>query len=355
MTYGGTVPLIAAGYSGFVNGDSSSSLTTQPVCSTTATKSSPVGAYSSTCSGAVDSNYTINYATGSVTVTAAVVTVTANNASRAYGAANPTFTASYSGFVNGDTAAVLSGSPSLTTPATASSPAGSYTITAAQGTLSATNYTFAFVNGTLTVNAAVVTVTANNASRAYGAANPTFTAGYSGFVNGDTAAVLSGSPSLTTPATASSPAGSYTITAAQGTLSATNYTFAFVNGTLTVNAAAVTVTANNASLAYGAANPTFTASYSGFVNGDTAPVLSGSPSLTTPATASSPAGSYTITAAQGTLSATNYTFAFVNGTLTVNAAVVTVTANNASLAYGAANPTFTASYSGFVNGDTAPV
>src|SRR5207249_1028519 len=153
--------------------------------------------------------------------------VTTNIPSHPYSAANPYSTLFRSGFVNGDTAAVLSGSPSLATPAMASSPAGSYTITAAQGTLSATNYTFAFVNGTLTVNAAVVTVTANNASRAYGAANPAFTASYSGFVNGDTAAVLSGSPSLTTTATASSPASAYTITAAPGTLSATNYTFAF--------------------------------------------------------------------------------------------------------------------------------
>src|SRR5207253_1712193 len=110
-----------------------------------------------------------------------------------------------------------------------------------------------YVNGSVTVNAAVVTVTANNASRAYGVANPTFTASYSGFVNGDTAAVVSGSPSLTTPATASSPAGSYTITAAQGTLSATSYTFAFVNGTLTVNGAALTVTANSGTLTYGGA------------------------------------------------------------------------------------------------------
>ena len=47
----------------------------------------------------------------------AVLTVTANNASRAYGAANPTFTASYNGFVNGDTPAVLTGAPSLTTTA----------------------------------------------------------------------------------------------------------------------------------------------------------------------------------------------------------------------------------------------
>ena len=42
MTYGGTVPTITPAYSGFVNSDSASSLTTKPTCSTTATSSSPV-------------------------------------------------------------------------------------------------------------------------------------------------------------------------------------------------------------------------------------------------------------------------------------------------------------------------
>ena len=46
---------------------------------------------------------------------------------------------------------------------------------------------------------------------------------------------MSGGPSLTTPATAGSPAGSYMITANNVTLGATNYMFSFVNGSLTVN------------------------------------------------------------------------------------------------------------------------
>jgi hypothetical protein len=93
------------------------------------------------------------------------------------------------------------------------------------------------VQQTITINKATLTVTANNASRAVGAANPAFTASYSGFVNGETSAVLGGSPSLTTTATTSSPAGTYPITAVLGTLTAANYTFAFVNGTLSVVAA----------------------------------------------------------------------------------------------------------------------
>jgi len=540
----------------------------------------------------------------SIVVNAAVLTVTANNASRSYGAANPTFAQSYSGFVNGDTSGVLSGAPSLTTTATSTSAPGSYSITVAVGTLTASNYTFSFVNGTLTVTAAtqtisfttpaspvtygvspislnatassglavtfsvssgpcavsvstltvigagtcvvaanqagntdysaaatvshsivvtsaVLAVTANNASRAYGAANPTFTPSYSGFVNGDTSSVLSGAPSLTTTATSASAPGSYTITSAVGTLAASNYTFSFVNGTLTVNAAvqtisftapaspvtygvspitlsamassglavnfsissgpcsvsgstltvtgaggcvvaanqagnadyaaaaqvmqsvtvnqaALTVSANSSSRAYGAANPAFGYTVTGYVNGDTSSVVGGSAAETTSATASSAPGSYAITFSSKALIATNYAFSYVSGTLTVtqasqtitfaapaspvtygvspislsasassglavtfsvssgscsvsgttltvtgastcvvaanqagnadystaatashsivvNAAVLTVTANNASRVYGTANPTFTASFSGFVNGDTSSV
>jgi hypothetical protein len=94
----------------------------------------------------------------SFTVTPAGLGVTANNATRAFGATNPIFTVSYSGFVNGDTVGVLSGAPVLTTGATTNSPVGSYVITNSPGTLSASNYVFNLTNGTLTVNAAATSV-----------------------------------------------------------------------------------------------------------------------------------------------------------------------------------------------------
>jgi hypothetical protein len=88
-------------------------------------------------------------------VSNAVLTVTANDASRSYGTTNPLFTASYSGFVNGDTnvgyGSVISGSFSFTPPATPASIAGSYPIIITNSTLSATNYRISFVNGTLTI------------------------------------------------------------------------------------------------------------------------------------------------------------------------------------------------------------
>src|SRR5207253_2857349 len=166
---------------------------------------------------------------------------------------NPTLADTVTGFVNGDTAAVVSGAAALTTTATASSGVGSYAITASQGSLSAANYTFAFAGGTLSVTPALLTVTANNASKVYGAANPTpvyrpanptLTDTITGFVNGDSAAVVSGAAALGTTATANSGVGGYAITAAQGSLSAANYSFAFASGTLSVTPALLTVTAN---------------------------------------------------------------------------------------------------------------
>ena len=83
------------------------------------------------------------------------------------------------------TAAVVTGSPSCTTTAVASSALGTYPITCAVGTLSAANYTLTFVDATLTINPAPLTVTAANASRVYGDPNPTFTGTITGIKNGD--------------------------------------------------------------------------------------------------------------------------------------------------------------------------
>ncbi|MDB4918059.1 MBG domain-containing protein, partial [Mucilaginibacter sp.] len=66
--YGEVNPPLMVSYAGFVNGDNSSSLTTQPTISTTGTLSSPVGNYPITASGAVGANYTISYVAGTLTI-----------------------------------------------------------------------------------------------------------------------------------------------------------------------------------------------------------------------------------------------------------------------------------------------
>jgi hypothetical protein len=180
-----------------------------------------------------------------------VLTVRADDSSRAYGANNPVLTVTYSGFVDGEDAGVLSGRPGLSTVAETNSAVGTYPIMVSVGTLSNAHYSLSFTNGTLTVTQAVLTVKADDQTRVYGATNPPLTASYGGFVNGQGTNILSGSPLLSTAgetnnlrgnsvlstgAETSSLVGPYPITVSQGTLSVadTNYSLAFVEGTLTV-------------------------------------------------------------------------------------------------------------------------
>jgi FtsP/CotA-like multicopper oxidase with cupredoxin domain len=78
MTYGGPVPAITPGYSGFVLGQGPANLTGTVTCSTTATSTSPVSGnpYSSSCSGATSTNYAIQYVAGTVSVKQAATTTT---------------------------------------------------------------------------------------------------------------------------------------------------------------------------------------------------------------------------------------------------------------------------------------
>jgi hypothetical protein len=96
-------------------------------------------------------NYTTTTKTVTITVKPATLTVTANNVSVPHNQPIPPLTSTVTGFVNGDNKSVLSGSPSESTTGKQGSAAGKYAITISQGTLSAANYTFKFVNGTLTI------------------------------------------------------------------------------------------------------------------------------------------------------------------------------------------------------------
>ena len=100
--------------------------------STSATAASGVNTYVITpaLGTLAAANYTFpTFAAGTLTVTKALLTVTADDKSRGYGSANPGLTISYTGFVNGDTAVVIDTPPTAATTATVASPAGSYPIT----------------------------------------------------------------------------------------------------------------------------------------------------------------------------------------------------------------------------------
>ena len=112
VSYGAAAPTITPSYSGFVNSQTSSVLTTQPTCITTYTTASAAGSSPSTsCSGAAATNYAISYVTGTVTVNQAPLTITASSATVSYGGGVPTITPSYSAFVNSQSTAVLTTAP----------------------------------------------------------------------------------------------------------------------------------------------------------------------------------------------------------------------------------------------------
>jgi large repetitive protein len=178
------------------------------------------------------------------------------------------------------------------------------------------SYAAATATVVIDVARAPLTITAQNKTKVYGAGNPTLTAAYAGFVNGDTAASLDTPVSLSTSATSSSPVGTYTI-AANGVADA-NYTIAHVNGTLTITRANLTVRADDKSRPVNQPNPPLTATYTGFVNGDTVASLDSPVNLSTIATQSSPAGTYPIVAS-GAADA-DYLITHLNGTLSVTPA-----------------------------------
>ncbi|WP_217452215.1 MBG domain-containing protein [Mucilaginibacter humi] len=119
----------------------------------------------------IASNYTITYVPGNLTVNPAPLTITAVDTLRRYGEPNPAFKATYTGFVNGDNATVLTKQPTLSTTATNESGGGKYPIKVADA--AATNYTITYVNGVLTVIPPVNLVVPNTFTPNYDGINDT--------------------------------------------------------------------------------------------------------------------------------------------------------------------------------------
>jgi hypothetical protein len=151
------------------------------------------------------------------TINKAAAAVTLSNLMQTYAgvALAPTVTTVPSGL-----AISLVGAPDTIT--------GSYAVTA---TVNNPNYTGS-ASGTFVISPVMLTITANNATRAFGLANPTFTWTAKGFVNGENSSVFTANPTCTTTATTTSPIGTYPITCSGA--AAKNYSFKYVSGTLTI-------------------------------------------------------------------------------------------------------------------------
>ncbi len=224
----------------------------------------------------------------------------------------------------------------------AASPVGIYALKmfAFDGTGRLSDYEVNVIDGRLIVKKAPLTITADNKTKVYGQAMPPLTATFTGLMNHETSKVVTGLKIAST-ATAASKVGTYTITPSAGV--AANYAIKYETGSLNVTKAALTIAAENKTKLAGAANPVFTAKYTGLVNGDKATAISGLV-LSTEATQASGPGLQTIVASGA--SSNNYEIQFVSGTLAINQAPAITSANSTTFTRGQQN-TFTIQASGF--------
>ncbi len=166
--------------------------------------------------------------------------MTADAKIKTYGDANPPLTFTTSSLGSG-----IEIAGALATTATSSSPANTYAIT--QGTVDNihnTNYDITYVPANLVINPATLTLTytANPATRAVGAADPTFsgTVSPSGLKLSDTlSGVTNGTVTWTTNALASDLPGSYAINGGGLTVIGPNYNLTIVQAQS--NATALTI------------------------------------------------------------------------------------------------------------------
>ena len=293
-----------------------------PAITCEATKTSAVGTYPIVITKGSVTNYNTTFVNGMLTIEKAPLTITAKSYTIKQGETLPKFEADYSGFKNNETASVLTTQPRITTSATSASAPGTYDIVVSGA--SATNYDISYVKGTLTITKAdEVVVTAKSYNRQYGEANPTLEYTTSG-------ATLSGTPSITCAATATSPVGEYDIVASKGTV--TNYNVTYVNGKLTITKAPLTITAKSYTIKQGDALPAFEAEYSGFKNSETSSMLTTQPTITTSATSDSAPGTYDIIISGA--SAANYDISYVKGTLTIEAVEITPITETEETSFG---------------------
>ncbi len=336
--YGDADPALTYTATGFKNGDTAATVLSG---SLSRAAGQNVGSYAITQGSLVASNYAINYTGANLTITPATLSIIAAAKSKTYGDADPALTYTASGFKNGETSAIITGSLNRNVGENV----GVYAIN--KNTLSAgSNYTIAYTGANLTINKALLNIAAQAKSKTYGDADPALTYTASGFKNGDTAAIITGALNRN----AGENVGSYTIN--KNTLAAGgNYDVNYTSANLTINKALLNVNANSGQgKTYGDADPTLTFTTIGLKNGDTAG------SALTGALARNPGqnvGAYAIT--QGSLDASNYTITYTGSTFAISPATLSIIADAKSKTYGSGDPSLTYAASGFKNGDTAAI
>ncbi len=305
--------------------------------------------------GAGGGNYTVSTVDNSTgVIDAAALTLTALANTKTYDTnTSAAATPSVSGIQGSDTVTGLAetyGNKDAGTGKTLSVSSG-YTVNDGNG---GANYTVSTVdNSTGVIDAAALTVSANDASKTYDAT--AFSGGngvsYSGFVGGETTAVLGGSLSYGGSSQGAVNAGTYAIT--PGGLTSGNYAISFTSGTLTVDPAALTLTALANTKTYDTnTSASATPTVSGLQGSDTVTGLAEAYDNKNAGTGKTlSVSAYTI---NDGASGANYTVSTVdNSTGVIDAAALTLTALTNTKTYDAnTSATATPTVSGLQGSDT---
>jgi hypothetical protein len=244
--------------------------------------------------------------------------VTGNDATKTYGDANPLLSSTVSGFVNGQNLSTsgVTGTSAATTTATATTDVGTAAITAGAGSLSAGNYDFTnIVNGNLAITKAHLTVTGATSSTTYNGALQTNSFSTSGIKNSNDA--VTGVTTLASGINYSATPYADNISSSTGT-GLSNYAITYINGSLAIRQASLTIYINDATKVIDTPNPIFTSTVRGFQGSDnlvnsTNNVIN----YSTAATTSSGVGNYLITATGLIPKTNNYIINDIDGTLKI--------------------------------------
>jgi uncharacterized repeat protein (TIGR02543 family)/LPXTG-motif cell wall-anchored protein len=270
----------------------------------------------------------------SITVTQKPVTVTANKASKAFGTADPAFTATVGKLVNNESADLIKYTVSRPNAGTEEA-VGTYTgAVVAAGEASQGNYSVSYVPAdfTITTNTTDLGLTAENGGGEYNGSayylNNVAATGTAAEGSTIEYKVGEGDWSTTAPS-ATNVADS--LTGISVRVSKTGYQSVEIDKlSITVTQKPVTVTANKASKAFGTADPAFTATVGKLVNNESADLIKYTVSRPNAGTEEA-VGTYTgAVVAAGEASQGNYSVSYVPAdfTITTNTTDLGLTAEN---------------------------
>ncbi|MEQ1606899.1 MAG: kelch repeat-containing protein [Pyrinomonadaceae bacterium] len=269
-------------------------------------------------SGADIANFTVTPVNGSYTISPAAVTATAGSGSGSYnGAPQSPSACAVSGAYIGSLSCVNN-------PASVGPGVGTTTISPVTSGADLANFTVTPVDGSYTISPALVTSTAGSGSNVY-----------DGSTHSPSACVVSGTyigglSCVNNPASVGPGVGTTTILPVTSGADIANFTITPANGSYTISPAAVTATAGSGS-----------GSYNGATQSPSACVVSGAYTgllscVNSPASVGPGVGTTTISPVTSGADLANFTVTNVNGSYTINPALVTATAGNGSSVYDAA-------------------